>query len=120
MDQKGLEDLICELYEIEEVTSLIKNQISKFKKQHGYSYKDIGRAFYYYVKVLGREAKLSGGIGIVPYYMEDATRFFEAEILRIKEAERQAESFKKAEKVRKEIKVKEVKRESRGIKKMKL
>ena len=79
MNQEELEAIICELYSIKEVTPLIRHQISNFVKQHGYSYKDIGRAFYYYAEVLGKELKLSGGIGIVPYFMDEAQKYFAAE-----------------------------------------
>lgn len=116
MNQKELEDLICELYGIEKPTDLIKNQISKFVKQHGYSYKNIGRAFYYYVEILKREPRLEAGIGIVPYYMEDALRYFELEKRRIEKLEAQGRAAKKAIAEEKDsIKIKEVKRKETGI-----
>lgn len=116
MNQKELEDLICELYEIDEVSSLIKNQISKFNKQHGYSFKDIGRAFYYYVVILEREAKLEAGIGIVPYYMEQALKWFKQEKERLENLEKQGRAAKIAtEENRDAIKISKVKREEKGI-----
>ena len=116
MNKKELKDLICEIYEIDQVSQLIENQISKFVKQHGYSYKDIGRAFYYYAIILEREIKLDGGIGIVPYYMEPAQKWFKAEKERLAKLERQGREAKKAAQETKDIiKIKEVKRERRGI-----
>lgn len=117
MNQKELEDLICTLYEIEEPTELIKSQISKFVEEHGYTYKDIGRAFYYFNQVLGREPRLAAGIGIVPYYIEDAREHFRKEKQRLDGLKRQGEVLKNSEPT-KTIRVKEVKRDNRGIKKI--
>ena len=121
MNQKELEDLICELYEIDEVTGLIKNQISKFNKQHGYSFKDIGRAFYYYVVVLEKEARLEAGIGIVPYYMEQALKWFEQEKKRIEKLEKQGYAAKIASAEKKEvIKISKIERKKTEIVKVKI
>lgn len=121
MNQKELEDLICELYGIEEPTPLIKNQISKFRAQHGYSFKDIGRAVYYYVSVLKRTLKIEGGIGIVPYYIKDALRYFELEKRRIEKLEREGKKLKRElNKEENIIKVKGIKREKKGIVKVRI
>lgn len=119
MNQKELEAIICEIYSIKEVTSLIRQQIFNFVKQHGYSYKNIGRAFYYYAVVLEKEIKLSGGIGIVPYYMDEALKYFEKEKQRVEKIERLIGAAKKSKnKKRKEIKIKKVDSKRTGIKKI--
>lgn len=117
MNQKELEDLICTLYGIEKPTELIKSQISKFVEQHGYTFKDIGRAFYYFNQVLGKEIRIAAGIGIVPYYIDDARKYFEKEKQRLDELQKQGEALKNS-KATNTIEIKKVKRINRGIKKI--
>jgi hypothetical protein len=88
MTRKELEQLICELYDIPNINSMIGSQITKFQKLHGYSEKAIARAVAYYVEVLGNVPDRRKGIGIVPFVMEEAQRYYNArakERLRIKE-----------------------------------
>lgn len=96
MNKKELESTLCDLLGIDKVTLLIKQQITKFVTKHGYSYKDIARAIYYFVEVKKQEPDLSRGIGIVPYMHEDSKKFFE----RLKQdqlrQEREAEKMKKS------------------------
>lgn len=121
MNKKELEDLICELYGIDKPTDLIKNQISKFVVQHGYAYKDIGRAFYYYKEILGRETRLQAGIGIVPYYIDDAIRYFELKKRELDKLEAEGKKLKDNSAAQKDdIVVSEVKREVKGVVKVDL
>jgi hypothetical protein len=67
---------------------MIDAQITKFQKLHGYTEKDIARAVAYYVEVQGQVPDRRKGIGIVPYVMEEAQRYYNAqaaERLRLKE-----------------------------------
>ena len=76
MTRKELSELIADLYGIPEINTMIDSQISKFIKQHGYTYKEIGRAVYFYVEVQGQTPKKEMGIGIVPHVMEEARKYF--------------------------------------------
>lgn len=76
MTKEELYDLICELLQITEVNTMIESQISKYQKQHGYTFKEIGRALYYYIEVLGRKPKKEMGIGIIPFVMKEAQIYF--------------------------------------------
>jgi hypothetical protein len=95
---------------------MIDGQISKFIKQHGYSYKEIGRAVYFYIEVLGNTPRKEMGIGIVPHVMDEAKRhFYKLEIEQKKRTEQG--NILKEEKEVKEIFV-DPKRKPRGIHKI--
>jgi hypothetical protein len=79
MTRKELEQLIAELYGVEAINSMIEAQITKFQKLHGYTEKDIARAVAYYVEVLGNVPDRRKGIGIVPFVMEEAQRYYNAQ-----------------------------------------
>lgn len=120
MNKKELEQVICELLDIPSINAMIDSQISKFIKQHGYSYKDIGRAVYFYVEVLGKKLKKEMGIGIVPYIMDDTKKYFYKKQLEEKKRSEQAKILKETNaSERVEILVKP-KREKRGIIKIKI
>ena len=56
---------------------MILAQVDKYVKQHGYSYKEIGRAVFYYFIILNRPFVKTYGIGIVPGVMQEANEYFE-------------------------------------------
>lgn len=76
--RKDLEQLICELYDIEKLTPLMTRQITKFVTELGLNYKDIARALVYFVEVDGGKIDLKFGIGIVPYTVDAARKYYEA------------------------------------------
>jgi hypothetical protein len=80
MTRQELEQLIAELYQVEKINSMIEAQINKFQKLHGYTEKDIARAVAYYVEVQGNVPDRRKGIGIVPYVMEEAQNYYNAQI----------------------------------------
>jgi hypothetical protein len=80
MTRQELEQLIAELYQVEKINSMIEAQINKFQKMHGYTEKDIARAVAYYVEVQGNVPDRRKGIGIVPYVMEEAQNYYNAQI----------------------------------------
>ena len=64
---------------------------------------------------MGKELKLSGGIGIVPYFMDEAQKYFAAEKQKADRIERLTLAVKKANSKPKEIKIKSVETKRTGI-----
>lgn len=56
---------------------MILRQINKYVNEHGWSYKDIARAFAYYVEVQGNTPDPKYGIGIVRFVMDEARKYYE-------------------------------------------
>ena len=97
MTRKELEQLIAELYGVEAINSMIEAQITKFQKLHGYTEKDIARAVAYYVEVLGNVPDRRKGIGIVPFVMEEANRYYNAQAVERSRLKDEAQKIKQGE-----------------------
>jgi len=97
MTRKELEQLIAELYGVEAINSMIDSQITKFQKLHGYTEKDIARAVAYYVEVLGNVPDRRKGIGIVPFVMEEAQRYYNAQAVERSRLKDEAQKIKQGE-----------------------
>lgn len=71
-----LYELIKEVYG--EVPNIVARQISKFNEE-GYTYKEIGRCFYYFYVVKGNslENLEKYGIGIVPHIRIEANQYYD-------------------------------------------
>lgn len=74
--RKDLEEKIKEIYQIDKLTPLIENQITKFVREHKYKYIEIARALYYFYIEQDGDLTKAKGIGIVPYVMEESKEFF--------------------------------------------
>ena len=87
-----LEKKIKEIFGIEKITHLMDTQITRYVRDRNWSFKDIAIALiYYYVEKDGDISRGHGGIGIVPYVMDEAQAWFRAE------ARRQAEQIQASE-----------------------
>lgn len=77
MSKKELLKLLTEL--LGALHPMVLKQIDKFVKD-GHTYKEIARSVYYIYDVLGRDTKdiSTYGIGLVPYYIEQANSHFDA------------------------------------------
>lgn len=73
-----LEEVICELFHIESPTKMMMSQITRFVtgQEYGYSYLDIARALAYFIEEQGNTPEIEKGIGIVPWVVDDARRFY--------------------------------------------
>jgi hypothetical protein len=89
MTKQELCKIICQLLGCEECNAMILRQINKYVNEHGWSYKDIARAFAYYVEVQGNTPDPKYGIGIVRFVMSDAQKYYET-LQKQKEAQIQA------------------------------
>lgn len=89
MTKQELCKIICQLMGCEECNAMILRQINKYVNEHGWSYKDIARAFAYYVEVQGNTPDPKYGIGIVRFVMDDARKYYET-LQKQKEAQIQA------------------------------
>lgn len=117
MTKPELIKLICELLNIPKVNRMIETQITRFVTRHGYDYKDIGRALYYFVEVQGNKPEVEKGIGIVPFVKEEATAHFEKLKREQQKQERQGEEVKnELNKERKVFKINPRKREIKNNK----
>jgi hypothetical protein len=112
MTRKELEQLIAELYGVEAINTMIEAQIVKFQKLHGYTEKDIARAVAYYVEVQGNVPDRRKGIGIVPYVMDEAQKYYNAQTVERARLREEAQKIKQGE--TKVIKVKPRKHKPSG------
>ena len=73
-----LETLICELFHIEKPTKMMLSQITRFVtgQEYGYTYLDIARSLAYFIEEQGNTPDIEKGIGIVPWVIDDARRFY--------------------------------------------
>ena len=71
-----LENKIKEIFGIDTISLLISKQITKYVTERKYTYLEIGRALFYFFEVQGGDITKCQGIGIVPYVMEDARKYF--------------------------------------------
>jgi hypothetical protein len=118
MTKKELINLICEQLEIPQVNRMIETQITRFVTKHGYDYKDIGRALYYFVTVQKNKPDISKGIGIVPFVKEESTAYFEK--LKREEQMKQRQGQEVKQELDKERKVFHVSPRKREIKNNKI
>lgn len=102
MTKQELCKIICQLMGCEECNAMILRQINKYVNEHGWSYKDIARAFAYYVEVQGNTPDPKYGIGIVRFVMDDARKYYET-LQKQKEAQIQAAKETKAQEQNKVI-----------------
>lgn len=73
-----LEELICDLFHIEKPSKMMISQITRFVtgQEYGYSYLDIARSLAYFIEEQGNNPDIEKGIGIVPWVIDDARRFY--------------------------------------------
>ena len=71
-----LEDKIKEIFDIDTISLLISKQITMYVTEHKYTYLDIARALFYFFEVQNGDISKCKGIGIVPYVMNDAKKYF--------------------------------------------
>ena len=90
-----LERKIKEIFGLEQITPLIDTQITRFVRDKGYTFKDIAIALiYYYIEKDGDITRGHGGIGIVPYIINEAKAWFDAEARRQMEQINDSEAYK--------------------------
>jgi hypothetical protein len=73
-----LEALICELFHIEKPTKMMLSQITRFVtgQEYGYTYLDIARSLAYFIEEQSNTPDIEKGIGIVPWVIDDARKFY--------------------------------------------
>ena len=96
--RKELEDKIKEIFGIDTISHLISKQITKYVTEHKYTYLEIGRALFYFFDIQNGDKSKCQGIGIVPYVMNDAKRYFEELEKRIARQAKEAQELKDREK----------------------
>jgi len=77
-DKESLEQYICLLYEIDEISYKIEKQIEDFVSQRGYTYSGIQKTLYYFYELENNlVGEFTSTIGIVLHYYDKAKVFFE-------------------------------------------
>lgn len=75
LDRKALVDYVCELFNYKKPSVKVYQQMSSYYER-GISYADMLLALKYFYEIKkGDIAKSQGGIGIVPYIIEEAKEF---------------------------------------------
>lgn len=92
-----LENKIKEIFGIDTISLLISKQITKYVTEHKWSYLEIARALYYFYEVRGGDPSKSQGIGIVPYVMEDAKKYFKEMEKRVAQQTKAAQELRENE-----------------------
>lgn len=73
---------------------MINNQIEKYHKENGWSYKNIRLTLEYIVVIKEMEMQYKFGIGLVPYYYDDMIAFHKERIRKAKEMENSVKKSK--------------------------
>lgn len=74
---KDLENYICELFNTDHVSPRIRKQIATMISQYNFTHSGILGSLKYWFEVKdGSIEKSNGGIGIVPYIYEDASKYY--------------------------------------------
>lgn len=67
---------ICSLFNITEITPLIKNQIDKFYTEYEFTYDGMLYTLKYFFDILENDVRKTEGIGIIPYTYKEAKEFY--------------------------------------------
>lgn len=90
-DKEILENYIKELFGISSISTKIKKQIEKFKKEKNYSYSGMFKTLKYFFEIRGNSIeKANGGVGIIPWVYDEAYLYWKA----IWEAQQKNENVK--------------------------
>lgn len=74
--RQELEEIIKTECEISEITPLVGRQISRFRLEHGLTYKQIARAVVYMFQIRKQKFDNMYGIGSVPNVVEQSEKYF--------------------------------------------
>lgn len=77
-EYKALVEFICDLFKIKAPTIPMVNQIKSFHKEHEMRYFAIQLALEYFFIVKGNKLPDNKTLGIVPYVIEDAKKYYYA------------------------------------------
>lgn len=76
--QELLEEYICKIFRINELTPFLRNQLVKISTENPkFTYDGMRASLIYYVEIQQKDADIKYGIGIIPYIYEEARGFFE-------------------------------------------
>lgn len=74
--KQELYDYICKLFNLEELTPMIKAQIDKYYTEYEYTYDGMKYTLKYFYETLENDKSKSKGIGIIPYMYIEAKEFY--------------------------------------------
>lgn len=76
---QDLENFIKQLFNYDTLPLFVQKQIQQFRVNKNYSYSAIHKTLYYFFIVRGNSIERSnGGIGIVPYVIDEAKKYYQA------------------------------------------
>ena len=84
---KTLLETISLVYSIPYPTGHMLRQIKNFKEDRNYSYEDQSIAILYAKNILKKDMLPKYGLGLVPYVVEDARRFYQETLAKLEEME---------------------------------
>lgn len=70
-------DTISNIYNIPYPTGMMLRQMKQFREERNYKYNDQAKALWYGKHVLKKQFYSSYGLGLIPYIIDDAVKYFE-------------------------------------------
>jgi phosphoglycerate-specific signal transduction histidine kinase len=74
--KQELYEYICKLFNIQEITSLMKIQLDKYYTDYNFTYDGMLYTLKYFFDILENDITKAEGIGIIPYMYQEAKEFY--------------------------------------------
>lgn len=105
-DEERLEliNVISSVYDIPYPTGFMLRQMKQFREDRNYSYGDQAKAILYSKNILNKVMKSNYGLGLIPYVIEDAKKYYADQERRMDDME--GKEFQHASNVIKKLDVK--------------
>lgn len=90
IDDEGrhtLHEVISKVYEIPYPTGQMLRQMKTFREERNYSYENQAKALLYGKFILKKVMKSSYGLGLIPYIIDDAVRYYDEQVAKAKSME---------------------------------
>lgn len=76
-DYIALEEYIKKIFNEKNISARIRKQIKDFRQEYNYTYSGMLKTLYWWYEIKGHSIDQSqGGIGIVPFIYEDASKYY--------------------------------------------
>lgn len=86
-ERQDLLNVISSVYDIPYPTGFMLRQMKQFKEDRNYSYGDQAKAILYSKNILNKVMKSNYGLGLIPYVIEDAKKYYTDQERRMDEME---------------------------------
>lgn len=75
-DKEMLNDYIKQIYQIEQLSPLMRKQVKRFHDELGFTYSGMCGALAYFYNVQGHTTEKARGVGILEYIYEEAKQYY--------------------------------------------